>query len=43
MAWIFALGVLGFMIGSPGFRRVMFWLAGGLFMLTVIAMIVHKF
>jgi hypothetical protein len=28
MIWIFALGVLGFAIFHPGFRKVCFWMGG---------------
>ena len=40
MIWIFALGVLGFAIYHPGFRKVCFWIGGvglvGLFWLVIL-------
>ena len=41
MIWLFALGVLGFAIYHPGFRKVCFWLMGitaGLFGIWAVAL-----
>jgi hypothetical protein len=41
MIWIFALGVLGFAIYHPGFRKVCFWI-GGISGIAVFAIILDS-
>jgi len=44
MVWIFALGVLYFMLIHEGFRRVMYWIGGIsalLFLGVFVAVVIH--